>query len=77
MSVLKTLKDLNLNYEDIWDFEKGTPEEILKQEAIKWRNNIPQLWEEWFKAYRKSESKKEKRLFGEWLLDKIFNLKEK
>lgn len=36
MNELKTLKNINFNYEDIWDMKLGSPEDILKQEAIKW-----------------------------------------
>ena len=40
MVELKTLKDLDLNYEDIWDLNKGSPEEILKAEAVKWYKDL-------------------------------------
>lgn len=40
MTELKTLKDINLNYEDIWDLKLGSPEEILRQEAIKWVKSV-------------------------------------
>lgn len=36
MTELKTLNDMDLNYEDIWDMKRGTPEDILKAESIKW-----------------------------------------
>ena len=60
MTKLKTLKDLDLNYEDIWDWNKGTPQDILKKEAIKWVK----------------EANKEKRLVMQWDFMKFFNITE-
>ena len=37
---LKTLKDIDLNIEDIWDMNKPDAVTALKQEAIKWVKDI-------------------------------------
>ena len=40
MTDLKTLKDIDLNVDDIHDWNKPGPEEALKKEAIKWIKHI-------------------------------------
>lgn len=37
---LKTLKDIDLNIDEIHDWDKPTAEEALRQEAIKWAKSI-------------------------------------
>jgi len=70
----KPLADFNGEIQNILITNEWVKREKLKVEVVKWRKNIYKLWREWFsECYVEKITKK---LFGEWLLDRIFNITE-
>lgn len=74
MTKLKTLKDLEITHGCYAGHSTIIITKELKAEAAKWVKKVPELWEEWWEEHYEKNNTDE--LFGQWLLNKIFNLTE-